>query len=296
MTRHRSIARYVAYACVIATWISGGLASFGYRSSDLSFRVGLRGCLIGVDWGQPPRSGCGFYPGLPKSECSGFFLDTAEARAFQWWYRWGLALPELYGLGMKSGAMRAPCWAGLFIVWICSRRHRAGAAAKISPYRSVKRQLAYIMAASIVGILWAATAGKAIRWNPSQTCFTELGGGALELQWWETQHPLTWFPGDWETRDIQPTWLRLPEIFALPEFGDVVVPIWLLVIVPVGALISARCRPIAHIGSYCPNCRYDLSGNQSGVCPECGRNVRNLAKTATTVGTDQSFSSTGSSG
>lgn len=26
-------------------------------------------------------------------------------------------------------------------------------------------------------------------------------------------------------------------------------------------------------GGYCQNCRYDLSGNISGICPECGTRI-----------------------
>jgi hypothetical protein len=34
-----------------------------------------------------------------------------------------------------------------------------------------------------------------------------------------------------------------------------------------------RWRPVQPGGRYCVNCRYDLTGNVSGVCPECGEAV-----------------------
>lgn len=45
----------------------------------------------------------------------------------------------------------------------------------------------------------------------------------------------------------------------------------LLVITPLAGW--NRYRPPA---GTCPRCRYDLTGNESGVCPECGEDVRDL--------------------
>ena len=39
---------------------------------------------------------------------------------------------------------------------------------------------------------------------------------------------------------------------------------------------AARVRLID--GRYCGRCRYDLTGNTSGVCPECGRHVGPLPR------------------
>jgi hypothetical protein len=56
-----------------------------------------------------------------------------------------------------------------------------------------------------------------------------------------------------------------------PSFGRwIVLPLWLplLLLAPVTAFLwySDRCFPPGH----CQNCGYDLTGNVSGRCPECG--------------------------
>jgi hypothetical protein len=46
---------------------------------------------------------------------------------------------------------------------------------------------------------------------------------------------------------------------------------WGLILIPLGiaAIVVARRRDAATAG-HCPACDYDLTGNLSGVCPECG--------------------------
>lgn len=51
-------------------------------------------------------------------------------------------------------------------------------------------------------------------------------------------------------------------------------PLWLIVIafVALGAImlvVACRRRPPGH----CTHCSYNLTGNESGVCPECGHDV-----------------------
>jgi len=54
------------------------------------------------------------------------------------------------------------------------------------------------------------------------------------------------------------------------------IPCWSLAgltsIVPVLALVC-RARMKSLRPNQCPQCRYDLTGNTSGVCPECGREI-----------------------
>jgi hypothetical protein len=58
---------------------------------------------------------------------------------------------------------------------------------------------------------------------------------------------------------------------------DVVVPYWFLVAVSAGITIasaerSSRRPPMG----CCPACAYNLTGNVSGICPECGTAVVNM--------------------
>ena len=41
---------------------------------------------------------------------------------------------------------------------------------------------------------------------------------------------------------------------------------------------SARAQVKAEVARRCPACGYDLTGNRSGVCPECGRAVGTVDK------------------
>ena len=73
-------------------------------------------------------------------------------------------------------------------------------------------------------------------------------------------------------------WPRIYHVVATPKTSGeewlVIVPIWML-LVPSAWLSwffyrrSRRNRLIGH----CPNCEYDLTGNTSGVCPECGERL-----------------------
>lgn len=55
---------------------------------------------------------------------------------------------------------------------------------------------------------------------------------------------------------------------------QVFVPLWLpagVLALPTFILWWRDCR---HAEGNCPYCGYDLTGNVSGVCPECGRSIR----------------------
>jgi len=57
------------------------------------------------------------------------------------------------------------------------------------------------------------------------------------------------------------------------DFGGLEVPVWLLVVAvgfPTAILWWRDRRPKA---GFCKVCKYDLTGNESGTCPECGTGV-----------------------
>ncbi|GJM24119.1 MAG: hypothetical protein DHS20C16_05340 [Phycisphaerae bacterium] len=37
--------------------------------------------------------------------------------------------------------------------------------------------------------------------------------------------------------------------------------------------LACRWKTVEYDGSYCIRCQYDLTGNESGICPECGTSI-----------------------
>jgi len=61
--------------------------------------------------------------------------------------------------------------------------------------------------------------------------------------------------------------------------GPIQTPIWLLVVAvgfPTALLWWRDRRPKA---GFCQVCKYDLTGNISGTCPECGTAIEDATKT-----------------
>ena len=67
---------------------------------------------------------------------------------------------------------------------------------------------------------------------------------------------------------------RYPAGFAVVEYWIVAVPYWWIVaaaaLPPLVAATRAFRQVLRHRRNLCPACGYDLTGNVSGVCPECG--------------------------
>lgn len=52
-----------------------------------------------------------------------------------------------------------------------------------------------------------------------------------------------------------------------------ILPLWMVALAVGGVTVIIAWRPLARSKGLCPICRYNLSGNVSGVCPECGTPV-----------------------
>ena len=57
------------------------------------------------------------------------------------------------------------------------------------------------------------------------------------------------------------------------SFSAIRVPIWVFLSISVAAITIAWRRPRAFRPPRCVECSYNLTGNVSGVCPECGTPV-----------------------
>lgn len=63
----------------------------------------------------------------------------------------------------------------------------------------------------------------------------------------------------------------------MPVLARIAVVVFILL--GVWAILAAalrweRRREAMFISPICPSCGYDLTGNQSGICPECGKSIR----------------------
>jgi len=72
------------------------------------------------------------------------------------------------------------------------------------------------------------------------------------------------------------------------SYWAVTCPMWVLMVpaillVPVSWAVSTLRRAVRSRAGRCRSCGYDLTGNTSGVCPECGATVRDAGAIAPTA-------------
>jgi len=112
--------------------------------------------------------------------------------------------------------------------------------------------------------------------------------GQTHLRFRSGAHPDTWslpyepesthfFGFSYYRRLINGRWS--PVLPPTPRWQtDVTVPIWatvmLTAVLPIAYFISAYRRNPKRQPGHCRACGYNLSNNQSGICPECGRAIR----------------------
>ena len=65
----------------------------------------------------------------------------------------------------------------------------------------------------------------------------------------------------------------LPGVYRDPTVTVIFVPLWIPGVVALGCFWILRSRRVRSRPGHCPTCEYDLTGNESGVCPECGTPV-----------------------
>jgi hypothetical protein len=98
-----------------------------------------------------------------------------------------------------------------------------------------------------------------------------VSGGAVRIAWWQPTRfegalKAAWYP----RKDIH--WTLLP--YNAWPVRDVLIPLWIFAVaiaVPTTVLWWLDRRRLAP--GHCPCCGYDLTGNVSGRCPECGAQV-----------------------
>jgi hypothetical protein len=120
----------------------------------------------------------------------------------------------------------------------------------------------------------------------STTALVLLGRGALELHWHAellTEEHVGWLKAAGPRSGIIPHWHRRPiknhaSLFRTPPrtprtvgwTSSLNVPLWIPVVLIGGVVIIPLLRERDAGPDHCDNCTYDLTGNESGICPECG--------------------------
>lgn len=106
-----------------------------------------------------------------------------------------------------------------------------------------------------------------------------LNGGVLLAHWWDDYDSplrLLVFPRESAfdiRREFSPPSWRLELETGSKGYVGIGLPLWVVfvvVVIPTAFLFWRDCRIPA---GYCENCGYDLTGNTSGVCPECGESL-----------------------
>jgi hypothetical protein len=141
---------------------------------------------------------------------------------------------------------------------------------------------AAIGASGLLVALWGLSLKVTACFWPGDPIGIEFGitGGCFGALWnYPHQGPGVWF----EQMNSSCYGFELPSAFELPSpsggsnLHSLRVPIWLPLMVSTSAAVflwrSGRRTP----GGHCEKCGYDLTGNVSGRCPECGE-VANQAQ------------------
>lgn len=58
-----------------------------------------------------------------------------------------------------------------------------------------------------------------------------------------------------------------------PLLGSIVIPIWLIILLTLIVRFRRSLRKTEDAATRCHECGFDLTGNISGICPECGRPI-----------------------
>ena len=119
-----------------------------------------------------------------------------------------------------------------------------------------------------------------IAWGMSLYRLVTYGSGALMVMVGWSELRFAWFsiaslpqPG-WNVQIISPRIVHwMPHYLTTPAFSVISIPLWLpfLAIAIPTAWLWRRDR--RHLPGHCPKCGYDLTGNVTGKCSECGVKV-----------------------
>lgn len=127
----------------------------------------------------------------------------------------------------------------------------------------------------LLAIAWAASAGKAIHWvSPNSRFASGIMCGRFGAGWQSAPQAFDDLPGWHVDGGACNVWEWWFDLWIGTTQGRIIIPLWLpflLVAIPTAVLWLRRggSEP-----GHCRKCDYDLTGNISGVCPECGTAIQ----------------------
>jgi hypothetical protein len=139
----------------------------------------------------------------------------------------------------------------------------------------------------VVAAAWGLSLVYAARWHDQRRSIF-VGGGAVRMEWlpagasmdvgdgWHLYRPLArvrvaWWPRHEKGRllpSVDRNGMTVSWRTVFPT--TIVLPMWPLGVVCLALLVIAIRRGRGPKPGHCRKCGYNLTGNVSGVCPECG--------------------------
>ncbi len=137
--------------------------------------------------------------------------------------------------------------------------------------RRIRFRLAIIIAI-LVAVVWVAS----IRWSAfaaNPLWGVGIGRGVLFIVKGETFIER----GLYFERHEMPFHWKLNWRQAFPGEWSLEIPLWvpLAVVIFAAVILGRRPRVISRFS--CTNCNYNLTGNVSGICPECGKEIKSVS-------------------
>jgi len=123
-------------------------------------------------------------------------------------------------------------------------------------------------------IVWVVTACRAFVFG-CKYFLVLIGPGEISLCMdAQTAKATIGFGVSWDIFSWEPQ-QQLSEWFQAPFIGRYAacIPFWLTALGLMGLSLFLRTAYRRKLSGSCLHCEYDLQGNQSGVCPECGEAV-----------------------
>ena len=146
-----------------------------------------------------------------------------------------------------------------------------------------RRRLRAIVLAGVISAVWLASFGVHLWYGDGENWQIVMYDGSIVACWgpppgwpYRIEHSRGFdceFVPPWQFISTSGTPL-LPYKKTVGNWHSIAAPLWPLALLAWAYCIWIRRRTRVYDSGYCSVCGYNLTGNQSGVCPECGESVR----------------------